>query len=121
MDEFSRLRNADQRFRFLMSKQGNICKFTGRQFSLRGEEQPHGDHCHETLKFRGFVFSAVNRFLGAAEYIMKTCNWTEEQLCARLKEYLADPGIDIGLQAYPSDIGYATEEEAIAAYELSRN
>lgn len=118
MVEFSQLKNSDERFTYLMQRQDNVCKFTKRPFSTRGEDVPHGDHCHDTLKFRGFVLAVVNRFLGAAEYIMTTCNWTTDQLCDHLKEYLADPGIDIGLEPYPKDIGYATEEEAIAAYEL---
>lgn len=121
MDHFSLLKNADQRFQFLMQRQNNVCMFTGQQFEDRGDKAPHGDHCHNSLNFRGFVLSAANRFLGGAEYIMALCNWDVDQLCERLKSYMAEPGIDIGLEPYPTDIGYATEEEAIAAYELYSN
>lgn len=121
MDQFSLLKNSDERFRFLMQRQNNVCMFTGQQFTARGERSPHGDHCHNSLNFRGFVLAAVNRFLGAAEYIMALCNWDVDELCHRLKAYMAEPGIDIGLEAYPTDLGYATEEEAIAAFDLSIN
>lgn len=119
MDQFSLLKNADERFQWLMQRQNNVCKFTGKRFETRGERSPHGDHCHDSLNFRGFVLSAVNRYLGGAEYIMNLCNWDADELNTHLKDYLADPGIDIGLEPYPTDIGYETEEEAIAAYELS--
>ena len=119
MASHSDCKNQDERFLFLMERQNNVCKFTGLPFEARGRKRPEGDHCHTTASFRGFVFADANSLLGRAEYLMDICGWTVDQLCDRIKEYLSDPGIDIGLQLYPSDLGYATEEEAIATHNLS--
>lgn len=113
----SQLKAADITFITIMDKQANVCKFTGLPFEDRGDFFPHGDHCHTTSMFRGYVHAIVNRFLGTAEKIMDYTGWTHEQLAERLNSYLDAPGEDLGLEPYPTDLGYDTEEEAIAAYE----
>jgi len=91
----------------------DTCAFTGLPFGSKSEMKPVGDHDHDTLLYRGHIWSAANRLEGAAKFIMNEAGWTVEQLCDALKEYLAKPGIDIGLEPYPV-LGYATPEEAIA-------
>jgi hypothetical protein len=119
MANFSDCKNEDERFTYLMDRQDNVCKFTGLEFSDRGQQTPHGDHCHNTTNFRGFVWSAANTFLGNAEYLMTSTGWDVDDLCDRLRSYMADPGMDIGLEPYPTDIGYSTFEEAVAALNCS--
>ena len=75
--------------------------------------KPVGDHDHDTLLYRGHIWSAANRLEGAAKFIMDEAGWTVDDLCTALKTYLDKPGIDIGLEPYPQ-LGYATPEEAIA-------
>lgn len=91
----------------------DTCAFTGLPFGSKSEMKPVGDHDHDTLLYRGHIWSAANRLEGAAKFIMNEAGWTVDQLCDALKEYLAKPGIDIGLEPYPV-LGYATPEEAIA-------
>jgi hypothetical protein len=91
----------------------DTCAFTGLPFGSKSEMKPVGDHDHDTLLYRGHIWSAVNRLEGAAKFILAEANWTVDELCDALKAYLAKPGIDIGLEPYPQ-LGYATAEEALA-------
>lgn len=93
----------------------DTCAFTGLPFGDKAEMKPEGDHDHDTLLYRGHIWSAANRLEGAAKFIMNQAGWTVDQLCDALKNYLAKPGIDIGLEPYPV-LGYATEGEALAAF-----
>ena len=93
-------------------KDTNVCEFTGLPFGS-GEKRAEGDHDHETLLYRGHIWSAANRLEGAAKFIMDEAGWTVDELCEALKNYLAKPGIDIGLEPYPQ-LGYETPEEALA-------
>ena len=90
----------------------NTCAFTGLPFGDKSEMKPVGDHDHDTLLYRGHIWSAANRLEGAAKFIMNEAGWTVDELCDALKNYLAKPGIDIGLEPYPV-LGYATPEEAL--------
>jgi len=91
----------------------DTCAFTGLSFGSESEMKPVGDHDHDTLLYRGHIWSAANRLEGAAKFIMNEAGWTVDDLCEALKNYLAKPGIDIGLEPYPQ-LGYATSEEALA-------
>ena len=91
----------------------DTCAFTGLPFGSKSEMKPAGDHDHDTLKYRGHIWSAANRLEGAAKFIMNETGWTVDQLCDALKSYLDKPGIDIGLEPYPV-LGYTTIEEATA-------
>ena len=91
----------------------DTCAFTGLPFGSHSDMKPVGDHDHDTLKYRGHIWSAANRLEGAAKFIMNEAGWTVDDLCAALKSYLAKPAIDIGLEPYPQ-LGYATPEEALA-------
>jgi len=90
----------------------DTCAFTGLPFGPKSEMKPVGDHDHDTLLYRGHIWSAANRLEGAAKSIMNETGWTVDELCDALKNYLAKPGIDIGLEPYPV-LGYATPEEAL--------
>lgn len=92
--------------------QTDTCAFTGLPFGSKSEMKPVGDHDHDTLLYRGHIWSAANRLEGAAKFIMEEAGWTVDDLCNALKTYLAKPGIDIGLEPYPM-LGYATPEEAL--------
>ena len=91
----------------------DTCAFTGLPFGSKSEMKPVGDHDHDTLEYRGHIWSAANRLEGAAKFILDEAGWTVDELCDALKSYLAKPGIDIGLEPYPQ-LGYATPEEALA-------
>ena len=91
----------------------DTCAFTGLPFGSKSEMKPVGDHDHDTLLYRGHIWSAANRLEGAAKFILDEAGWTVDELCDALKSYLAKPGIDIGLEPYPQ-LGYATAEEALA-------
>jgi len=93
----------------------DTCAFTGLPFGSKSEMKPVGDHDHETLLYRGHIWSSANRLEGAAKFIMEETGWTVDQLCDALKSYLAKPGIDIGLEPYPH-LGFATLEEAQKHY-----
>ena len=93
----------------------DTCAFTGLPFGAKSEMKPVGDHDHDTLLYRGHIWSAANRLEGAAKFIMDEANWTVDELCDALKSYLAKPGIDIGLEPYPQ-LGFATPEEAQQHY-----
>ena len=93
----------------------DICAFTGLPFGSKSEMRPMGDHDHDTLLYRGHIWSAANRLEGAAKFIMDEAGWTVDELCDALKNYLAKPGIDIGLEPYPQ-LGFATFEEAQQHY-----
>ena len=90
----------------------DTCAFTGLPFGSKSEMKPVGDHDHDTLLYRGHIWNAANRLEGAAKFILDEAGWTVDELCEALKNYLAKPGIDIGLEPYPQ-LGYATPEEAI--------
>jgi len=97
----------------MKSHKTDTCAFTGLPFGSKSEMKPVGDHDHETLLYRGHIWSAANRLEGAAKFIIDEAGWTVDELCDALKNYLAKPGMDIGLEPYPQ-LGYATPEEAIA-------
>jgi hypothetical protein len=94
----------------------DTCAFTGLPFGSKAEMKPVGDHDHDTLLYRGHIWSSANRLEGAAKFIMNETGWTVDDLCDALKSYLAKPGIDIGLEPYPV-LGFATPEEALQHYE----
>jgi hypothetical protein len=91
------------------------CSFTGLPFGTDSETRPVGDHDHDTLLYRGHIWSAANRLEGAAKFIMDEAGWTVDELCDALKSYLAKPGMDIGLEPYPQ-LGFSTPEEAQQHY-----
>jgi hypothetical protein len=93
----------------------DTCAFTGLPFGANSEMRPVGDHDHDTLLYRGHIWSAANRLEGAAKFIMNEAGWTVDELCDALKSYLAKPGIDIGLEPYPQ-LGFPTFEEAQQHY-----
>ena len=93
----------------------DTCAFTGLPFGSKSEMKPVGDHDHDTLLYRGHIWSAANRLEGAAKFIMDEAGWTVDELCDALKSYLAKPGIDIGLEPYPQ-LGFSTPEEAQQHY-----
>ena len=93
----------------------DTCAFTGLPFTNSSEMRPVGDHDHDTLLYRGHIWSAANRLEGAAKFIMNEAGWTVDELCDALKSYLAKPGIDIGLEPYPQ-LGFPTFEEAEQHY-----
>jgi len=95
--------------------QTDICAFTGLPFGFKSEMKPVGDHDHDTLLYRGHIWSSANRLEGAAKFIMDEAGWTVDELCDALKSYLAKPGMDIGLEPYPQ-LGFATPEEAQQHY-----
>jgi len=107
--------NAKARNQHRMTKhKTDTCAFTGLPFGSKSEMKPVGDHDHDTLEYRGHIWSAANRLEGAAKFILDEAGWTVDELCDALKTYLAKPGIDIGLEPYPQ-LGYATAEEALAS------
>ena len=93
----------------------DTCAFTGLPFGSKSEMKPVGDHDHDTLLYRGHIWSAANRLEGAAKFIMDEAGWTVDEMCDALKSYLAKPGIDIGLEPYPQ-LGFTTPEEAQQHY-----
>jgi hypothetical protein len=93
----------------------DTCAFTGLPFGSKSEMKPVGDHDHDTLLYRGHIWSAANRLEGAAKFIMDEAGWTVDELCDALKSYLAKPGMDIGLEPYPQ-LGFSTLEEAKQHY-----
>ena len=93
----------------------DTCAFTGLPFGSKSEMKPVGDHDHDTLLYRGHIWSAANRLEGAAKFIMDEAGWTVDELCDALKSYLAKPGMDIGLEPYPQ-LGFSTPEEAQQHY-----
>jgi len=90
----------------------DTCAFTGLPFGSKSEMKPVGDHDHDTLEYRGHIWSAANRLEGALKFIMNETGCTIEEVFEMAKNYLAKPGTDIGLEPYPQ-LGYATPEEAI--------
>ena len=91
------------------------CAFTGLPFG-QGEMRPEGDHDHDTGLYRGHIWSAVNRLEGALKFVMEQTGWDLEKVFQEIRNYLAKPGIDIGLEPYPTDLGYETREEAEQAF-----
>jgi hypothetical protein len=105
-------RIASKNYNKMKTHKTDTCAFTGLPFGSKSEMKPVGDHDHDTLLYRGHIWSAANRLEGAAKFIMNEAGWTVDELCDALKNYLAKPGIDIGLEPYPV-LGYATPEEAL--------
>ena len=99
----------------MKSHKTDTCAFTGLPFGSKSEMKPVGDHDHDTLLYRGHIWSAANRLEGAAKFIMDEAGWTVDELCDALKSYLAKPGIDVGLEPYPQ-LGFSTPEEAEQHY-----
>ena len=91
----------------------DTCAFTGLPFGSKSEMKPVGDHDHDTLLYRGHIWSAVNRAEGAIKFILAETGWSIDQFCEAYKAYMDNPGTDIGLEPYPQ-LGYATPEEALA-------
>jgi hypothetical protein len=91
----------------------DTCAFTGLPFGDKSEMKPVGDHDHDTLLYRGHIWSAANRLEGALKFIMQETGCSIDEVFEMAKNYLAKPGIDIGLEPYPQ-LGYATAEEALA-------
>lgn len=104
---------------YKMSKhKTDTCAFTGLPFSDSSEMKPVGDHDHDTLLYRGHIWSAANRLEGALKSIMKETGCSIDEVFDMAKNYLAKPGKDIGLEPYPQ-LGFATAEEAIEHYETT--
>ena len=92
---------------------------TGLEFSATiGDLNCNGDHDHKTLKFRGNIVQVSNRFEGAMGKLMEYTGKTAREVFEMYEVYMSRPGRDIGLEPYPL-IGYATHEEAEAAFKAS--
>ena len=96
----------------------DTCAFTGLPFGDKSEMRPVGDHDHETLLYRGHIWSAANRLEGALKFIMDETGCSLWEVFDMAEKYLAKPGKDIGLEPYPQ-LGFATAEEAIEHYEIT--
>ncbi len=96
----------------------DTCAFTGLPFGEKSEMKPVGDHDHDTLLYRGHIWSAANRLEGALKFIMNETGCSIDEVFEMAKNYLAKPGKDIGLEPYPQ-LGFATAEEAIEHYETT--
>jgi hypothetical protein len=96
----------------------DTCAFTGLPFGDKSEMKPVGDHDHDTLLYRGHIWSAANRLEGALKFIMQETGCSIDEVFEMAKNYLAKPGIDIGLEPYPQ-LGFATADEAIKHYETT--
>lgn len=104
---------------YKMSKHKNdTCAFTGLPFGDKSEMKPVGDHDHDTLLYRGHIWSAANRLEGALKFIMNETGCSLWEVFDMADKYLAKPGKDIGLEPYPQ-LGFATAEEAIEHYETT--
>ena len=99
----------------MASHKTDTCAFTDLPFGSKSEMKPVGDHDHDTLLYRGHIWSSANRLEGAAKFIMNETGWSVDELCDALKSYLAKPGVDIGLEPYPH-LGFSTPEEAQQHY-----
>tara|TARA_S200002703_G_scaffold151160_1_gene150203 strand:+ start:5457 stop:6035 length:579 start_codon:yes stop_codon:yes gene_type:complete len=96
----------------------DTCAFTGLPFGDKSEMKPVGDHDHDTLLYRGHIWSSANRLEGALKFIMQETGCSIDEVFEMAKNYLAKPGKDIGLEPYPQ-LGFATAEEAIEHYETT--
>jgi hypothetical protein len=96
----------------------DTCAFTGLPFGDKSEMKPVGDHDHDTLLYRGHIWSAANRLEGAIKFIMQETGCSLWDVFDMADKYLAKPGKDIGLEPYPQ-LGFATAEEAIEHYETT--
>ena len=96
----------------------DTCAFTGLPFGDKSEMKPVGDHDHDTLLYRGHIWSAANRLEGALKFIMSETGCSLWDVFDMADKYLAKPGKDIGLEPYPQ-LGFATAEEAIEHYETT--
>lgn len=104
---------------YKMSKhKTDTCAFTGLPFGTKSEMKPVGDHDHDTLLYRGHIWSAANRLEGALKFIMDETGCSLWEVFDMADKYLAKPGKDIGLEPYPQR-GFATAEEAIEHYETT--
>ena len=105
-------------YRAMKPHQTDTCAFTGLPFGNTSETRPVGDHCHDTLLYRGHIWSAANRLEGALKSIMNEANCSLEDVFEMARVYLDKPGKDIGLKPFPQ-IGFATADEAIEHYETT--
>ena len=96
----------------------DTCAFTGLPFGTKSEMKPVGDHDHDTLLYRGHIWSAANRLEGALKFIMDETGCSLWEVFDMADKYLAKPGKNIGLEPYPQR-GFATAEEAIEHYETT--
>ena len=96
----------------------DTCAFTGLPFGAKSEMKPVGDHDHDTLLYRGHIWSAANRLEGALKFIMNETGCSLWDVFDMADKYLAKPGKDIGLEPY-TQLGFATAEEAIEHYETT--
>ena len=110
--------NFSHNYRAMKPHQTDTCAFTGLPFGNTSETRPVGDHCHDTLLYRGHIWSAANRLEGALKSIMNEANCSLEDVFEMARVYLDKPGKDIGLKPYPQ-LGFATADEAIEHYETT--
>lgn len=104
---------------YKMSKhKTDTCAFTGLPFGTKSEMKPVGDHDHDTLLYRGHIWSAANRLEGALKFLMDETGCSLWEVFDMADKYLAKPGKDIGLEPY-TQCGFATAEEAIEHYETT--
>lgn len=108
----------DHNYRAMKPHKTDTCAFTGLPFGDTGETRPVGDHCHDTLLYRGHIWSAANRLEGALKSIMKEANCSLEDVFEMARVYLDKPGKDIGLKPFPQ-LGFATADEALEHYETT--
>lgn len=105
-------------YRVMKPHKTDTCAFTGLPFGDTAETRPVGDHCHDTLLYRGHIWSAANRLEGALKSIMKEADCSLEDVFEMARVYLDKPGKDIGLKPYPK-LGFDTAEEALEHYETT--
>ena len=93
------------------TKLEETCCVTGMPFSsIEGAQKPHGDHCHDSMKYRGACWAVANRTLGGIEYMMKYADMTLEEVLDAIRLHLDKDGVDIGLEEVPL-LGAATPGE----------
>ena len=111
-------KTARRNSRKMQEHKTDTCAFTGLPFGDKSEMRPVGDHDHDTLLYRGHIWSAANRLEGAIKFIMDETGCSLWEVFDMAEKYLAKPGKDIGLEPYPQ-LGFATAEEAIEHYETT--
>ena len=114
-------RHAAQATRIMKPFKPEVCAMTGLEFSaVIGDLNSNGDHNHETLEYRGHIVAVANRFEGAMGKLMQYTGKTAKEVFDMYEVYMSRPGRDIGLKPYP-ELGYATVEEAEAAFNETTN